>query len=488
MSGELRFLFSHKLKLTVLIVCLLTLLVSTPVAKAAEIVSFPDPNLEAAIREAIGKPTGDIYVTDLEGLTYLDAYERDITDLTGLEYCIDLTDLDLGRNQISDLSPLSDLTNLENVNFYGNQISDLSPLSGLTGLTILDLSDNQISNLSPLSGLTGLTLLALSQNQISDLTPLSDLIGLTVLFLWSNQISDVSPLSGLTGLTFLELGINQISDLSPLSDLANLEELFLDGNQISDIEPLVDNAGLSSGDTVDLCDNPLSITSINDYIPQLEARGVYVLYDTSTNQYPIADAGPNQEVTDTDEDGFEDITLDGSSSYDLDGTIESYEWKEGDTVLSTEASFTHSFSVGTHIITLTVTDNEGATDSDWLFVTVKKEGGCFIATAAYGTPMAEEIDILRDFRDEFLLTNPVGEALVELYYNTSPPVAEFIAEHPTLKQVVRSGLEPVIAMSTVAVNTTLAQKIAIVSSMVLLSALLVVWLRKRTGKAIGKAN
>jgi len=49
-------------------------------------------------------------------------------------------------------------------------------------------------------------------------------------------------------------------------------------NSISDISPLVENSGLSEGDTVDLGDNPLSATSINVYIPQLEERGVDVRY------------------------------------------------------------------------------------------------------------------------------------------------------------------------------------------------------------------
>ena len=73
---------------------------------ADEVVTFPDGNLEAAIREAIGKPSGDIYLSDLVGLTELDASYRDISNLAGLEYCVDLACLDVSNNQISDVSPL----------------------------------------------------------------------------------------------------------------------------------------------------------------------------------------------------------------------------------------------------------------------------------------------------------------------------------------------------------------------------------------------
>jgi hypothetical protein len=108
--------------------------------------------------------------------------------------------------------------------------------------------------------------------------------------------------------------------------------------------------------------------------------------------------------------------------------------------------------------------------------------GCFIATAAYGTPMAQEIQILREFRDEYLLTKPVGQALVGLYYRVSPPIAELITEHPTLKSVVRVGLLPAVAMSTVAVNTTPAEKMAILGLLALVSVALVVWATRRKGR------
>lgn len=70
---------------------------------------------------------------------------------------------------------------------------------------------------------------------------------------------------------------------------------------------------------------------------------------------------------------------------------------------------------------------------------------CFIATAAYGTPAAEEIDVLREFRDDVLLQCGPGRAFVELYYEYSPPVANFIAEREWLRTAVREGfVDPIV--------------------------------------------
>jgi len=73
-------------------------------------------------------------------------------------------------------------------------------------------------------------------------------------------------------------------------------------------------------------------------------------------------------------------------------------------------------------------------------------GGCFIATAAYGSPLDQHIDTLRDFRDRYLLTNTPGRKLVALYYNYSPPIADFIADRDWLRTIVRALITPLVFM------------------------------------------
>jgi hypothetical protein len=71
--------------------------------------------------------------------------------------------------------------------------------------------------------------------------------------------------------------------------------------------------------------------------------------------------------------------------------------------------------------------------------------GCFIATAAYGTPTAVQIDVLREFRDEVLLKSTVGSQFVSLYYRFSPPIADFIAGNDLLRTLVRELLvDPIV--------------------------------------------
>jgi len=69
---------------------------------------------------------------------------------------------------------------------------------------------------------------------------------------------------------------------------------------------------------------------------------------------------------------------------------------------------------------------------------------CFIATAAYGTPFAKELNVLRSFRDSFMLVNRAGTSLVHLYYLASPPLAKVIVHHKLLRMVTRTLLKPIV--------------------------------------------
>ncbi len=93
------------------------------------------------------------------------------------------------------------------------------------------------------------------------------------------------------------------------------------------------------------------------------------------NTPPVADAGTYPIITDSDDSGDEDVTLDGSGSDDSDGSITQWVWTEGSTTLGTTEYLTVTLSVGTHIINLQVTDNDNATDNDQVTITVNPPSG-----------------------------------------------------------------------------------------------------------------
>ena len=207
---------------------------------SAQPVDIPDLNLEKVIREALELP-GQTPITQQEmlRLTQLEAQEKQIENLTGLEGATNLKRLSLPRNNITDLSPLSDLSGLEILYLWGNPVSNISPIAGLIQLQRLDFGGCQVSDINPLANLTGLTYLTLHYNfRIINITPLTNLTQLTELRLSRNRIVDISPLANLTQLTELQLSHNRIVDISPLANLTQLTDLTLANNAITDFSPL----------------------------------------------------------------------------------------------------------------------------------------------------------------------------------------------------------------------------------------------------------
>jgi len=103
-------------------------------------------------------------------------------------------------------------------------------------------------------------------------------------------------------------------------------------------------------------------------------------------------------------------------------------------------------SGATNPITITM-DSDKLVTAIFTTISAGKKDGCFIATAAYGSPLHPYVNILRLFRDKYLMTSRVGRALVDIYYKYSPFMASIIAKHRTLKIAVRISLLPFLAFS-----------------------------------------
>ena len=283
--------------------------IAPPERSPGTVVHIPDPNLRAAIAETLSKsPNAPITVEEMERLGKLDAQNRGIRDLTGLQFAtnlsrlylkdnrisdlspiaglINLRDLKLDYNLISDISPLRGLQNLIELDIVGNRVSNLSPLAGLINLKDLDLNDNNISDLSPIAGLINLGFLAFPNNNVSDQSPIAGLINLKTLYFWGNNISDLSPIAGLINLRTINFTGDSVSDLSPVAGLINLTSFRSWGNPISDLSPFV---GLPKLERIDICGGEIS-----DLTPLVLITGLKELYLVGNE---ISDISPLRGLT-----------------------------------------------------------------------------------------------------------------------------------------------------------------------------------------------
>lgn len=271
---------------------------------------------------------GDNRILDLIPLFYLRKMDNlkldnnNINDIEPIRYFDELTELNLSNNKIEDLSYISNFTKLTILFLNNNYLLSIDALSNLSKLTILFLNNTFIQDISPLNNLLNLKYLALSGNPIDNFEPLGnldslntielmdleqfdfsyikDISNLQTLYLTNTPVinldiianntsletlimkncglSNIDSLANLNKLGKLFINNNNITDIIALTNLHELYELELGNNNISDILPLINNWGLGGGDYVLLYNNPLNEISLNTYIPQLQDRGVIVIY------------------------------------------------------------------------------------------------------------------------------------------------------------------------------------------------------------------
>jgi formylglycine-generating enzyme required for sulfatase activity len=201
-------------------------------AAVGQTVSIPDPGLNAAVREALQKPTGPLTPPDMLRLTVLNAHDRNITSLTGLEAASNLSTLLLQGNHLRDCD-LSAWPNLAVLDLANNSLTNVTLSGGATNLFSLILADNGLTRLALPADLPRLEELDLSNNQLGSLELPPRLTGLGTLNLGFNGLTNFFLPAGLTNLDILRLSGNALTNFTVPAGLNRLSQLYLDENELA---------------------------------------------------------------------------------------------------------------------------------------------------------------------------------------------------------------------------------------------------------------
>ena len=224
-----------------------------------ELVSFADPAMEEAVRNAIGADDDDLIYTnalwnvkafsvpseaqsyvDLAYLPYLEslhisnAVAGELINIKSLSNLTELTVIDAALNE-QELATIGQLINLKRLTLSNCGISSISVFSHMNQLEYLDLSKNTIRNLSVIANMQELEELYLNNNAVTDLSNLATLTKLRVLDVSYNSLKSVDPIHSATALTYLNFSHNSVAQIQTLSSLLELIELNAGYNTISDI-------------------------------------------------------------------------------------------------------------------------------------------------------------------------------------------------------------------------------------------------------------
>ncbi len=230
-----------------------------------EVVQIKDAELEKIIREKIGKPEGDILVSDM-AMVYsinINNEETPVSVLDGLEYAVNLSDFSYRYGQLVSLDPVSGMQQLTYMNisystvdqapkqfntpllarisFIETNVSDFAFLENATAMTSVNFTRCGATSIEFLANANSLEEVNLSDNQIVDISPLAGKTAMVSLTLHQNEVTDISALSSCTSLEMLNISYNHVTNLKPIMDLPNLMQLrayeeldqkIIDRNQI----------------------------------------------------------------------------------------------------------------------------------------------------------------------------------------------------------------------------------------------------------------
>ena len=272
-----------------------------------DIVNIPDPNLHRAIVKMLGVSVGTpITVRQMEGFTAFGIgatwymgnnlpnilSEKNITDLTGMEYAKNLGELAIGGNEVSDLSPIANLTKIERLYFADNNVSDLTPIKNLTKIRFIGMEGNPVQDLSPLANMEELEGIQLSHNfLITDISVLAGKEKLKEVLMWGPPITDMSPLANLPNIEHIDLCGNKISEIPSLENAPKLKKLYLRDNQISDVSILQNLTGL---ERLNLGNN--NLTDITPLARMTNLKWLDLSENTITDWTPLNELAKNTKI------------------------------------------------------------------------------------------------------------------------------------------------------------------------------------------------
>jgi len=404
--------------------------------------------------------TGSIpsQIGDLLHLLYLNLGDNQLTGSIPPEIgsLSNLQELYLGDNQLTGSIPsqIGNLTSLMRLYLSWNELTGSIPpeIGTLSNLQELHLEGHQLTGSIPseIGNLTNLVYLYLAYNELTGSIPteIGALSNLVRLQLYRNQLTGSIPseIGNLTNLVRLYLNSNNLTGSIPtsLTNLINLSDIATDigynalYNDDDTLRVFLNSKDPDWEDTQTIAPENVAAASASSSSIQVSwtpitytaGPGGYRVFHSTTSNGPYTLFGT---TADKPVSQMEITGLDSSTTYYciVQTRTESY----GSNWNTVDSGYTEEVSA-------TTTQNPGGTEGRR-----RGGGGCFIATAAFGTTAESHVGILRNFRDQYLHSCQFGRKFISTYYKYSPPVAHFISKHETLRAVVRIGLLPLIAVS-----------------------------------------